>query len=89
MLKNPLKKSLKEKLRACVGKYLMTFTQFPLHKEATPSYLMHLVRQSETPVYFTMRRVFSTWVCSRSLTLSTGATTVLDMIPATPPESRF
>ena len=52
----------------------------------TPSYLTHRVKQSTTPVYFFTSFLFSTWVCINNLTLSTGATTVFEMIPATPPE---
>jgi len=34
---------------ACVGKYRTTLAQLPLHKESTPSYLIHLPKQSIMP----------------------------------------
>jgi hypothetical protein len=71
-----------------VGKYLTTLTQFPLHNDNIPSSLRHLLKQSIIPLYLIVNLVFYTCVCIRSLTLYTGATTVLEMIPARPPEKK-
>lgn len=42
--------SLTEKFIAYVGKYLITFAQFPLHNDKTPSSLTQRVKQSIIPL---------------------------------------
>lgn len=41
---------MKAKLRAYVGKYLMTLAKFPLHNERAPSVEIVLVKQLAIPV---------------------------------------
>lgn len=83
-----LKYYLNEKPNAWVGKYLTTLTQLPLQRANTPSSLRHLIKQSNEPLYGRVTLEFSRCVCIRSLTLSIGATTVFDIIPAIPPEKK-
>jgi hypothetical protein len=46
VVKRSLKYYLKENPNACVGKYLTTLTQLPLHNAMTPSSFKHLIKQS-------------------------------------------
>ena len=88
VLKKVLKYSLNEKPRAWVGKYLTTLTQLPLHRASTPSSLRHRRKQSVAPLYGRTTLEFSSWVCMSNFTRSIGATTVLEMMPATPPDMK-
>lgn len=81
--------SLKEKFNACVGKYLITLAQFPLHKDINPSSFMHRLKQSTIPLYLLVIFLFSASVYKINFTLSIGAATVLDIAPATPPEMKL
>ena len=75
-------------MSAWVGKYRITLTPFPLHKDSTPSSLTHRVKQSTIPLYGLASFSFYLDVCSRSLTLSMGAAMVLETIPANPPAKK-
>ncbi len=79
-------KSLNEKFKAWVGKYLITLIPFPLQRDNTPSCYTQLLKQSIIPLYLCpFNLVFYPCVWMRSLILSIGAQTVLEITPAVPP----
>ena len=73
---------------AWVGKYRITLTPFPRHKEITPSYFIHLEKQSMIPLYFVFSLEFSFYVWRSNFTRSIGAVAVLAIIPAKPPAKK-
>merc|ERR1712168_385667 len=82
--------SLKAKLRAWVGKYLMTLARFPLQKERKPCSLGIRTTQSMMPLYCMSALICLLACCTwrRSLTLSMGATAVLEMAAEMPPAKK-
>jgi len=78
---------LKAKFRAWVGKYLMTFARLPLQREPKPCSLMTLEKQSPIPLYLSSTLMVdeASYTWRRSLTLSMGATRVLETAAETPP----
>ena len=65
----------------------MTLARFPLQKEAKPCSLRTLWKQSPMPLYLSSALMVeeASCTCKRSLTLSIGATMVLDTAAETPP----
>lgn len=75
-----------------MGKYLKTLARFPLHKDPTPSSAETLAKQFPIPVYLGTSPDWilglASWFWSKSLTLSMGATTVLEIPAETPPKMK-
>lgn len=69
VVKRSLKYYLKENPNACVGKYLTTLTQLPLHNAMTPSSFKHLIKQSTVPLYGLVTFEFYLCVCINNFTL--------------------
>ena len=76
--------SLKAKLKAYVGIYLIQFAKFPFHKVFTPSSFITLLKQFPMEVYLTLICGLLSYVYIISLTLSIGAIVVLETTAATP-----
>lgn len=65
----------------------MTLAKLPLQREANPCSLTTLLKQSPIPLYLssTLIDCEASWTYKRSLTLSIGATMVLDTAAEIPP----
>jgi hypothetical protein len=79
--------SLKAKFKAYVGKYLITFAKFPLQRDMKPYSLVTLEKQSPIPLYLWSSGMCLEAYCTyrSNLTLSIGATAVLETAAETPP----
>ena len=89
-LMNLPKRSLRARLRAFIGKILMTLIPLPFQRDLKPSCLTTFARQSEIPVYCFLRMdLWLDWVWRISFTLSVGATVVLAMVADIPPRKKL
>merc|ERR1719437_97055 len=87
-----LKLSLKARLNACVGKYLMQFVKLPSQNRFIPCSLRMRDPQSTMPVYLGTSPLLifglASWVCTTSLIRSMGAVIVFAVAPETPPNRK-
>merc|ERR1719437_77579 len=87
-----LKLSLKARLNAWVGKYLMQLVKLPSQNRFIPCSLRMRDPQSTMPVYLGTSPLLifglASWVCTTSLIRSMGAVIVFAVAPDTPPRRK-